>query len=158
MNRINQLIKLFQDFRTSVICHESNSLKLISDCDHSCNPISFSQLYSLYIDGKVNFINCNFSENVTIDFVFTMFIIFSIFHVDWTALCICYSAIFIIEPSIDIFKFGSITEKMYYLIIERKINDTILKILAGAVTQTFDAMIDFRRQQARRTFLIHVTY
>ncbi|CAF4258703.1 unnamed protein product [Rotaria sp. Silwood2] len=29
---------------------------------------------------------------------------------------------------------------------------------AGAVTQTFDTMIDFRRQQARRTVLIHVNY
>ena len=31
-------------------------------------------------------------------------------------------------------------------------------LLAGANTQTFDGMIDFRREQARRTILVHVKH
>lgn len=42
-----------------------------------------------------------------------------------------------------------------------KLNDRKLIFflpLAGANNQTFDGMIDIRRQQARRTLLVHVKY
>ena len=45
---------------------------------------------------------------------------------------------------------------MYSVIISKKKNHIFDEILAGATTQTFDGMVDFRRQQARRTVLVHV--